>query len=87
MADLWFCRVLFFCTRTMGAVGARPSLCPLSQEGEVDAKLGRMSRREDAPPYLRVMARRRLTPPNQNLSGGLDASLALAMTARLLFDR
>src|SRR5258708_25775162 len=26
---LWFCRVLFFCTRTMGAVGTRPSLRPL----------------------------------------------------------
>src|SRR5437667_1071818 len=26
---LWFCRVLFCCTRTMGAVGTRPSLRPL----------------------------------------------------------
>jgi hypothetical protein len=25
---LWFCRVLFCCTRTMGAVGTRPSLRP-----------------------------------------------------------
>jgi hypothetical protein len=30
---LWFCRVLSCCTRTMGAVGTRPSLRPLSFEG------------------------------------------------------
>ena len=30
---LWFCRVLFCCTRTMGAVGTRPSLRPLFFEG------------------------------------------------------
>jgi len=30
---LWFCRVLFCCTRTMGAVGTRPSLRPLSFGG------------------------------------------------------
>jgi len=33
---LWFCRVRFCCTRTMGAVGTRPSLLPLDiQEGDV----------------------------------------------------
>jgi hypothetical protein len=26
---LWFCRVLFCCTRAAGAVGTRPSLRPL----------------------------------------------------------
>jgi hypothetical protein len=30
---LWFCRVLFYCTRTMGAVGTRPSLRPHDFEG------------------------------------------------------
>src|SRR5882724_10471567 len=29
---LWFCRVLFCCTRTMGAVGTRPSLRPCVQK-------------------------------------------------------
>ena len=27
--NLWFCRVLFYCTRTMGAAGTRHSLRPL----------------------------------------------------------
>jgi len=29
---LWFCRVLFCCTRTMGAIGTRPSLRPHHHE-------------------------------------------------------
>jgi hypothetical protein len=29
---LWFCRVLFCCTRTMGATGTRSSLRPLFSE-------------------------------------------------------
>jgi hypothetical protein len=32
---LWFCRVLFCCTRTMGAVGTRSSLRPLFSEGHI----------------------------------------------------
>ena len=35
---LWFCRVLFCCTRTMGAVGTRPSLRPLFSEEHETAK-------------------------------------------------
>jgi len=36
---LWFCRVLFFCTRTMGAVGTRPSLAPsvISRAARLDS--------------------------------------------------
>jgi hypothetical protein len=34
-SHLWFCRVLFCCTRTLGAVGTRSSLRPLSSEGYV----------------------------------------------------
>jgi hypothetical protein len=44
---LWFCRVRSCCTRTMGAVGTRPSLRPPSFRGADDlAKLGRMMPRE-----------------------------------------
>jgi hypothetical protein len=36
---LWFCRVLSCCTRTMGAVGTRPSLRPLLfEEGDAFRK-------------------------------------------------
>jgi hypothetical protein len=42
---LWFCRVLFVCTRTMGAVGTRPSLRPLPFRGRSMAQLGRAARR------------------------------------------
>jgi hypothetical protein len=35
---LWFCRVHFFCTRTMGAVGTRPSLRPLLLRGRNESK-------------------------------------------------
>jgi hypothetical protein len=43
---LWFCRVLFCCTRTMGAVGTRPSLRPLSFEGGLLEQLGHFVPRE-----------------------------------------
>jgi hypothetical protein len=39
---LWFCRVLFCCTRTMGAVGTRPSLRPLYFRGRFLQQLGRI---------------------------------------------
>jgi len=45
---LWFCRVVFCCTRTMGAVGTRPSLRPPLFRGRLIAKLGRDARRETA---------------------------------------
>src|SRR5450432_1741318 len=35
-SHLWFCRVLFCCTRTMGAVGTRSFLRPLSQRATAD---------------------------------------------------
>src|SRR5689334_11806416 len=35
---LWFCRVLSCCTRTMGAVGTRPSLRPLDIRGRCFGK-------------------------------------------------
>jgi len=38
----------FCCTRAMGAASIRPSLRPLSIEGDVLAKLGRDTRRENA---------------------------------------
>jgi hypothetical protein len=44
---LWFCRVHFFCTRTMGAVGTRPSLRPLvCFEGGLLEKLGHLVPRD-----------------------------------------
>jgi hypothetical protein len=46
---LWFCRVLFCCTRTMGAVGTRPSLRPLSiREGHASDINSGVIRREIA---------------------------------------
>ena len=45
--NLWFCRVLFDCTRTMGAASTRHSLRPLvSDEGGSIKKLGRNAPRE-----------------------------------------
>jgi toxin HigB-1 len=44
--NLWFCRVLFCCTRTMGAVGTRPSLRPPFSEGDVGKASGVSAPRE-----------------------------------------
>jgi hypothetical protein len=45
---LWFCRVLFCCTRTMGAVGTRPSLRPLQISRALYLNNSDMSCRENA---------------------------------------
>src|SRR5216683_2647948 len=45
---LWFCRVLFCCTRTMGAVGTRPSLRPLLISRAVRFNNSDISCRENA---------------------------------------
>ena len=51
---LWFCRVLFCCTRAMGAVGTRPSLRPLLFRGRSMVQLGCDARRENADLCLKL---------------------------------
>ena len=47
--NLWFCRVLFCCTRTVGAAGTRPSLRPhLCKRGMMTRITRAHSRRENA---------------------------------------
>ena len=52
--NLWFCRVLFFCTRAMGAASSRPSLRPRFEEGKTNCRTRVRMRREDVDVRLEV---------------------------------
>jgi len=82
--SLWFCRVLFCCTRAMGAASSRPSLRPLRFRGrndrqDSDAKAGARMRYHALSTSLRAQR----SNPDCFLGDSLDCFGAsrLAMTA------